>query len=360
MYIFLKEKGLETFPGMFSGEEAAGMTIKDIAESCGVSISTVSRVLNNHPDVSPKVRQKVLDAAQKAHYVPNNSARDLVKSRSEGIGLIVRGVGNPFFTQIIHAVERAIDAAGYTLVLHQISTDDDEIMAGASLARSKKLRGLIFLGGKGDYQSSDIAILDVPFVCCTYTVRFTPLPRESYSSVAIDDKMEGYRATRFLLEKGHRKIGVLINSKHDRSIGELRYMGYCEALAEMGIPLDETLVEEAGSFTLPAAYEATCRLLERRGDITAVFAIADSMAVAAAKALHDKGRCMPEDCSLIAIDGLEMSSYFVPVLTTMAQPQTELGTTAVKTLVDMIEGRAGNRHILLPATLRTGGSVRSI
>ena len=143
------------------------MTIKDIAESCGVSISTVSRVLNNHPDVSPKVREKVLETARKDHYVPNNSARDLVKARYEGIGLIVRGVGNPFFTEVIHAIERAIDAAGYSMSLHQIGTDDDELLSGAALARAKKLKGLIFLGGKGDYQSSDIAILDVPFVCCT-------------------------------------------------------------------------------------------------------------------------------------------------------------------------------------------------
>ena len=91
------------------------MTIKDIAESCGVSISTVSRVLNNHPDVSPKVRQKVLDAAQKAHYVPNNSARDLVKTKSDAIGLVVRGVSNPFYTHIIRAIEEKITAAGGTV-----------------------------------------------------------------------------------------------------------------------------------------------------------------------------------------------------------------------------------------------------
>ena len=336
------------------------MTIKDIAESCGVSISTVSRVLNDHPDVSPKVRERVLEASRKAHYVPNNSARDLVRARSEGIGLIVKGVGNPFFTQIIHAIERAIDAAGYSLVLHQISIDEDELLAGATLARSKKLKGLIFLGGRGDYQRADVDILDVPFVCCAYTVRFTPLPRESYSSVAIDDRMEGYRATKHLLDNGHRKIGVIMNSRHDHSIGELRYMGYCDALEEMGLQLDETLLEEVGSFSLSATYDAACRLLDRRGDLTAIFAYSDSMAVAAAKALHDKGRRVPEDCSLIAIDGLEMSAYFVPVLTTMAQPQTELGTTAVGTLVDMIEGKAGNRHILLPATLRVGGSVRRL
>ena len=132
------------------------------------------------------------------------------------------------------------------------------------------------------------------------------------------------------------------------------------ALEEAGIEPDETLVEETETFGLADAYEGARRLLERRKDITAIFACSDSMAVAAAKALNDAGRRMPEDCSLIAIDGLEMSSYFVPALTTMAQPQTELGTTAVKTLVDMIEGKAGNRHILLPATLRVGGSVRRL
>ena len=358
--ILNKNEGWKRFQKQFQEGRGQGMTIKDIAESCGVSVSTVSRVLNDHPDVSPKVRQKVLEAARRAHYVPNNSARDLVKARSEGIGLIVRGVGNPFFTQIIHSIERAIDAAGYSLALHQISTNEDEILAGATLARSKKLKGLIFLGGKGDYQSSDIAILDVPFVCCTYTVRFTQLPRESYSSVAIDDKMEGYRATKLLLEKGHRKIGVIMNSKHDRSIGELRYMGYCEALEEAGIPVDETLLEEVGSFGLAATYEATCRLLERRSDLTAIFAYSDSMALAAIKALSDHGRRVPEDCSVIAIDGIEMTAYSIPTLTTMAQPQSELGITAVRTLVDMIEGRASNRHILLPATPRLGGSVAAM
>ena len=336
------------------------MTIKDIAQSCGVSVSTVSRVLNNHRDVSENVRAKVLEAARKANYVPNNSARDLVKSRSDAIGLVVRGFGNPFYTPIIHAAERAIDAAGYSLVLHQISIDEDELLAGATLARSKKLKGLIFLGGRGDYQRADVDILDVPFVCCAYTVRFTPLPRESYSSVAIDDRMEGYRATKHLLDNGHRKIGVIMNSRHDHSIGQLRYMGYCKALQEAGIAVEEDLVEETDVFDLSAAYEATKRLLERRGDLTAIFSISDTMATAAIKALHDAGRSVPQDCSVTAIDGIEMTAYTIPTLTTMAQPQAELGTTAVNALVDMIEHRSGNRHVLLPAQLRLGGSVRNL
>lgn len=334
------------------------MTIKDIAERCGVSVSTVSRVLNNHRDVSESVRTKVLQAAREAHYVPNSSARDLVKSRSDAIGLVVRGVGNPFFTEVIHTIERAIDTAGYSMVLHQIGSDDDELMAGATLARSKKLRGLIFLGGKGDYRQSDIAILEVPFVCCTYIIGFSDLSREHYSSVAIDDRMEAYRAVRLLLEGGHRKIGILLNDRSDHSIGQLRYMGYCQALEEAGIALDESFLEQTGSFSLCDAYDATCRLVSRRKDLTAIFTISDTMGMAAIKALHDMGRAVPEDCSVISIDGMDMTNYILPPLTTMAQPQEELGTTAVQTVVDMIERRSGNRHVLLPAQTRMGGSVR--
>jgi len=127
------------------------VTIKDIAERCGVSVSTVSRVLNNHPDVSERVRTKVMDVVNEVHYVPNSSARDLVKTKSDAIGLVVRGVGNPFFTEVIRSIEQMVGKAGYSLVLHQINSGEDELLAGASLSRSKKLQGLIFLGGCFDY-----------------------------------------------------------------------------------------------------------------------------------------------------------------------------------------------------------------
>ena len=113
------------------------MTIKDVAVHCGVSITTVSRVLNNHPDVRENVRTKVLAAIQELHYVPNNSARDLGKSQTNTIGVILRGAANPFLISVLRSIEQAADAAGYTLVLQQINTCDDELAAGASLVRSK-------------------------------------------------------------------------------------------------------------------------------------------------------------------------------------------------------------------------------
>ena len=136
------------------------MTIKDVAEYSGVSVSTVSRVLNHHPDVSDAVRARVMEAVEKLHYVPNNSARDLVRSQSDSIGLVVRGVGNLFFPSVIHAIEQAADRAGYTLVLHQIRSGEDELLAGASLARSRRLRGLVLLGGCFDYTPEQTAALE--------------------------------------------------------------------------------------------------------------------------------------------------------------------------------------------------------
>ena len=332
------------------------MTIKDVAEHSGVSVSTVSRVLNNHPDVSEAVRSRVLETVRELHYVPNSSARDLVRPQSDAIGLVVRGVGNPFFSSVIRAVEQAVNQAGYTMVLHQIPSGEDEIRAAAELARSKRLLGLILLGGCFDYTPEQMAALEIPFVC-SFTNSFGSLKKDAYSSVSIDDQAEARRAVEVLIRQGHRKIAVLLDSVQDHSISELRYRGYCQALSENGIPLEPDLVAETGAFDMSAAYEGTRRLLARKKEFTALFVIADSMAIAAMKALHDSGRRIPEDCSIIAIDGIDMSSYTVPTLTTLIQPQEAMGEEAVRILVDMVEERAANRHIRMDTTLRIGGSV---
>ena len=336
------------------------MTIKDIAERCGVSVSTVSRVLNNHPDVSAANRERVMAVMQASHYVPNNSARDLVKPQSDTIGLVVRGAGNPFFTGIIPVIEQAVHEAGYTLVLHQIRPGEDELRAGAELARSKRLRGLILLGGRSDYTKDQTALLGIPFVCCTYTNSFGTLKDTTYSSVTTDDPESAYRAVKHLADAGHRKIAILLSAAEDHSISQLRWLGYRRALEESGLPFDPDLVQETHSFEMPAAYESTLRLLERREDFTALFVISDSMAVAAMRALHDRGKRVPEDCSVVAIDGIDMSAYVVPALTTLVQPQKALGENAVRLLVDILEGSSGNRHLLLDTSLRQGGSVCAI
>ena len=335
------------------------MTIKDIAAHCHVSVSTVSRVLNEHPDVSEAVRSKVLKAIEEFHYVPNMSARDLVRTPADTIGLIAKGIGNPFYTMIVWAIDKEISAAGYTLVMNQIKTEDDELKAGAELVRSKRLKGLIFLGGRFDYGEEVRELLGVPFVCCTFTNRFGTLEEDAFSSVSIDDEAAACEAVRYLIERGHRRIAILLDDKSDRSISELRYRGYEAALREAGLEPDPALTVETGGFEMSSAYRGVRELLDSGVDFTAIFAVADNLALAAMKALTDAGLTLPDDCSVIAIDGIEFSEYASPTLTTFVQPKQEMGEEAVRLLLRMIEGRRGGQ-LVLPTTLRAGGSVRRI
>lgn len=332
-------------------------TIKDIASYCNVAVSTVSRALNDHPDVSEKTRRRIQDAARKLHYVPNYSARDLVMQQTDSIGLVVRGAENPFFTPIIAAIEASCEVRGYAMVLHQIPVSADEVAEGARLAQAKRLKGLILLGGRHDYASEDAKAFGVPFVCCTYANDFGELAPAEYSSISIDDRAEAYRATKLLVDNGHAKIAILLDSTGDRSVSESRYCGYCDALADAGIPQDPGLVCETGEFEMRAAFERIERLLAERPDVTAIVAVADIMAVAAMKAVSLAGLAIPDDISVIAIDGIELSSYTTPTLTALAQPQALMGEKAVEILVAVLDEGAPCSHVRLETTLRPGGTV---
>ena len=336
------------------------MTIKDIARLCGVSISTVSRVLNNRPDVSEENRRRVLAVIESSNYIPNNSARDLVKTKSDAVGLVVRGVSNPFYTHIIRAIEEKITAGGFTMVMQQIGTSDDEIKCGAMMERDKRLRGIIFLGGRSDYSPAELAALNVPFVCCSYSNHYGTLEESAYSSVSIADEAEAYRAVKELYDHGHRRIAALISREDDRAISQLRYQGYCQALRESGMEVDEELVIAAGTFDIYDAYRATAEKLREGADFTAIFSIADNMAIGAMRALREAGKKIPGDCSVIAIDGLEVSEYIDPPLATLCQPMEEMGRRSVEILLELIEGRGKNRQETLPTTYRTGASVRDL
>lgn len=340
--------------------ELKEQTIKDIARLCNVSVSTVSRVLNDHQDVSDDMRKRVMEVIRKNGYIPNNSARNLVRTSSDSIALVIRGISNPFFTRIIKGVEQEIYQRGYSMILHQIGSDDDEIKTAAMIAKEKRLRGVLLLGGRFNYSPEETELLSIPFVCCTYTNTFGSLDPMSYSSVAINDKEEAYGAVKRLYENGHRRIATLVARTDDKSISELRFSGYMQALEECGLPLDMSLVVCTNSFNMPDAYEGMERLIQSGKEFTAVFAIADAMAIAAIKALADHGRNVPDDCSLISIDGLEISNYTTPTLTTLEQPADEIAKESAGLLIDLIEGSADSRHIVLGTTLRRGNSLRRL
>lgn len=337
------------------------MTIKDIAKRSGVSVSTVSRVLNNRPDVSDAIRKRVLDVVKESGYIPNNSARDLVRTRSDAIGVVTRGLGNLFFSDMLKTVTREIDRVGMTMVLRQIDSDEDEIYTGAELEREKKLRGLIFLGGRFDYTSEELKSINVPFVCCTYTNSFGTLDSGQFASVSVDDQQTAFDAVSYLISQGHTRIAALLPDCGDRSISELRYNGYRAALFSGDIPFDRDLVVEVGGcYDMDAAYRGTQELIQRKVPFTALFAVSDTMAIAAIKALWEHGIRVPEDCSVIGIDGLQLGEYAIPTLTTMVQPGEALAKTSVDILMDMVLRNEPPKQVTLPAVLRVGGSTCNI
>lgn len=337
------------------------MTIKDIAKACGVGVSTVSRVLNNRPDVSDDVRKRVLEFVDSCGYIPNNSARDLVRSRSDAIGVVVRGTGNLFFAEMLKTISSLIEKSGHTMVLHFIDSDADEVKAGAILEREKKLIGLIFLGGRFDYTPAELSLIGVPYVCCSYTNRFGSLRDEDFASVSIDDYAAALAAVKHLIALGHRRIAALVPSCDDRSVSELRYKGYCDALKESGLTYDAALVVETdGGFEMPAAYAGMTELLNSGADFSAVFAISDTVAIAAMKAIEDKGLSIPGDISVIGIDGLVVSEYSNPTLTTLVQPAEKMGRQSVEMLLSLLDGAKTKRHLLVKPALRIGASVRKI
>lgn len=336
------------------------MTIKDIAKECGVGISTVSRVLNNRPDVSEEVKKKVLKAVADNGYIPNNSARDLVKAHTDTIGVIVRGVENLFFADMLKTISAEIDRRGYDMVLRFIGTDEDEVKAGAILEREKKLKGLLFLGGRFNYTSAEMALIGVPYTLCSYTNSFGTLKETEYSSVSIDDYKTAYTAVQTLIGIGHRKIAAFLDACDDRSVSELRYNGYRAALKDNGIPFDEDLVAELGGFEMSDAYKGMSALIKSGADFTAAFVESDTLALAAMKAACDCGRRVPEDISIIAIDGLEFSEYSTPTLTTLIQPGDTIARESVRILFEMIECPGKTEHLRPEAMLRKGASVCSI
>ena len=333
------------------------MTIKDIARLANVSVSTVSRVLNNHPDVSKAAKEKVLAVVEEYNYIPNTSARELGKTSSDNIGVIVRGMSNPFYTDIIAAIGSGIEAAGYTMVLQQIGTSDDEIMAAALMERDKKLQGVIFLGGRLDYTKNDMLSINVPYVCCTFSNEYGNLDKSEYSSVSIDDNQTAYEAVEYLYKLGHRKIAVLLSETKDGSVSQVRFEGYERALKDFGLNACEDLIIEIKSYNIAKAYEGVKKWLEKKHDFTAIFAISDNMAMGAMKALKEAKKSVPDEVAVISIDGIEASEYTNPVLATFCQPMEQMGQEAVKLLVGIISGDNSHKHVTLKTTLRHGESL---
>lgn len=330
------------------------MNIKDIAKLAGVGVSTVSRVLNNHPDVKKETRDKVLEVIKEHNYVPNNSARILKSNNMKHIGVLVKGVFNPFFSEMLKIIEMHINQIGYTMILHHyydqndLSSSEAEVLV--SFIKEKRLQGVICLGGNFEgVREESFEGLDVPIVL-TSVDSSIEISSNLFSCVGIDNEKAAYEATNYLIQKGHKHIGMILGDEFDAGVSNRRAIGYMRALEENHIPINKAYIT-LGGYDFEPAYESVKKLLSEEEHITAIFAISDIMAIGAGKAIIDLGYKIGEDISILGFDGLDFGKYYNPALTTIKQPQRQMAYDSINLLVQLIEKKCENQRCVLETKL---------
>lgn len=339
-------------------------TIKDVARICGVGVSTVSRAINNHPDINPETKEKIMRVIEENHYIPNNSARNLKRTESDTIAIMMKGIDNPFFLAMFKIFEQELGEQKYTFFLQRVQQEEDELAVARELIMEKRLKGIIFLGGRVDREPKEFRKLGIPYVLCSFAPEKSMLsPQVNY--VTIDDEEESYRIVDYLCKLGHKKIAIIRPYYADRGIGRTRYNGYVRALKKHGIEVDPSLVlymrDDIEAFTPANGYAVTRELLESGKEFTALFTMSDTTAIGACKALLEAGNRIPEDYSVAGFDGIEMATYYHPSLTTICQPKEEMARASVRMLLDLIEERpVKSNQQIFSAELLIGESTKKI
>ncbi len=308
------------------------VTIRDVAYRAGVSNNTVSRVLNDRPDVSPATRVRIQNVIEELGYRPNSLARSLLRRESRTVGLVVTDCTNPNTARQIRAVQQMMAAGGYAVLIFDTQEDAARQEDALRVLEEKVVDGIII---------TPATIRDDALTHLTQRLPVTLLNREmdglTGCDVVLNDNLEGARvAVAHLIAHGHTRIGY-VTAMRDVSTVRDRLRGYQVALTDAGIPFDPLLVER-GPITIEAAAVATLRLLEQQPVPTALFAYNDFMAVGILSALLDANRRVPDDVALVGYDDIVYTPYLRVPLTTIAQQTQEMGVTAARLLMERLAG----------------------
>ncbi len=326
-------------------------TIREVADKAGVSPTTVSHIVNNTRFVSDEIRQRVQAAMDELGYRPNTLARSLRRGETHTIGLILPDSSNPYFAEVGHTIEATAFGLGYSVVLCNSESNPEKEAFYADLLSKRQVDGMIFFA-VGDQSRSLQGLLrqSVPVV-----VVDRDLAEIEVDAVLADNLAGGYLATHHLLEQGHRRIGLIAGPSNVTPSAD-REIGYRQALDELGLELEPALCDR-GDFHYQSGQDATRRLLGLAHPPSAIFACNDVMAVGAIRAASEAGVRVPHDLAIVGFDDIELASYTVPALTTVAQPKEEMGRQAVRTLVTRMRNKEEPiKRIVLPTELIVRGS----
>lgn len=322
------------------------VTIQDVAAAAGVSYQTVSRVINDKPDVAEETRRRVWQVIEELGYQPSAIARSLVSKRTYTLGLITADFSDYFFTQVIVGAEAEARKQGYFFMLCSTERNPADEPQYLTLLTERQVDGILFARPSTEEDSRHIVSLiqqGVPLVTTAYW-----LPGEKLTVVDVDNVDGGLQATKCLTELGHREIGMITGPVGWKSVHD-RTEGYKLALERAGIPFDTSLIEH-GDWSYQGGYEAVGRLLAKAPQITALFAQNDRMAIGAMRALREAGRRIPDDVALVGYDDIPPAAYCYPPLTTIRQPMQQVGEVATQLLIELINDPAARRKEVLLRT----------
>lgn len=305
-------------------------TMRDVAERAGVSVSTVSHVINNTRAVSDESRQRVTQAMEELGYKPNALARSLRRRKTNTLGMIVPDSANPFFAEVARAIEDASFAQNYSVILCNSEGDLEKQQAYTDVLIENRVAGILFVAaGVSTELVNDLGRRRVPLVVVDREV-----PGVAVDTVLTNHAQGGRLATQHLIDLGHRRIAC-ISGNSDVSPSAERVTGYRETLEKNDLFYDERLVVK-GDFQYESGYEATRHLLMMEKPPTAIFACNDLMAVGCISAARELGLRVPNDLSVVGFDDVRLASFTNPPLTTIVQPKVEIGTLATKMLLERL------------------------
>ncbi|MDR7434139.1 MAG: LacI family DNA-binding transcriptional regulator [Armatimonadota bacterium] len=328
------------------------VTIRDVARQAGVSVKTVSRVINGDGPVREATRQRVQAVIEALHYRPNAVARSLVTRRTMALGLLIADVINPFFPEVVRGVEDAAKVAGYTVLLG--NTDEDPVQEERYLAlmQERQVDGLVLSGSRAEEEVLRQAA-DSGFWMALIN-RAVHHPR--ILSILVDNADATAQATSYLIQKGHRRIAYLLGPSRAEA-ARLRFEGYRRALREHGIPFRPAYVVQEIP-RIEGGRKAMRTLLALPSPPTAVVAYNDLMAIGAIEAVQEAGGRVPDDVAVIGFDDILLAAYTIPPLTTVRVPKYEMGYKAAAALIDTIKiGRTSPRVVRFKGKIVVRGSA---
>ncbi|NBI30688.1 catabolite control protein A [Chengkuizengella marina] len=332
------------------------VTIYDVARESGVSMATVSRVVNNNPNVKPQTRKKVFDAIEKLGYRPNAVARGLASKKTTTVGVVIPDISNTIFSEVARGVEDIANMYRYNIILCNSDKKKEKEIQVINTLLEKQVDGLLFMGGTvTEDHIHAFKTASVPIVLCG-----TKEESENIPSVDIDHEKAAFDAVQALLNEGHRDIALIGGNFKDLAKGFARYQGYIKAIEDAGLTVNEDLIQ-VGNFRYDSGLEKMKYFLESNQNVTAVFAVTDEMAIGAIHAIQDAGLKVPEDISVISVDNIRMASMVRPLLTTVAQPMYDIGAVSMRLLTKlMVNEEIEQSQIILPHELIQRNSVKRL